>query len=76
MDDSKYEYNDNIYKDEVDLIGSSKQNIIVKGDVNIKGGRWMFEEDQELIRLVKERGVKNWSVISQEMGGRNRIQCL
>ena len=41
-----------------------------------KGGKWSPQEDQNLLVLIEEKGEKNWSQISHQMAGRNRIQCL
>lgn len=40
----------------------------------MKNARWSFNEDQELIRLVKEHG-KNWKVISRNFPNKTESQC-
>ncbi|KAL5578400.1 hypothetical protein UlMin_020099 [Ulmus minor] len=38
-------------------------------------GKWTDEEDRELIKLVKQYGVKKWSQIAEKMIGRVGKQC-
>ncbi|XP_035230357.1 uncharacterized protein LOC118202305, partial [Stegodyphus dumicola] len=45
-------------------------------DPELKIGDWSKEEDQKLIRLVKEIGYGKWSKIANEMPGRTDNMCL
>ena len=38
-------------------------------------GPWTIEEDQTLLRLVKQYGAKNWSHIAKHLPGRIGKQC-
>ncbi|CAL9037206.1 unnamed protein product [Musa banksii] len=38
-------------------------------------GQWTAEEDSQLVRLVKQHGVRKWSYISRNMFGRIGKQC-
>ena len=39
------------------------------------GGGWSSEEDEKIIAMVKEHGLKKWSVIADNLPGCDRDQC-
>ena len=41
------------------------------------GGKWTYEEDENLRRIVSEQGPKNWRLIADALGStRTDVQCL
>jgi hypothetical protein len=44
-------------------------------DPRIDKGNWSFEEEQRLIELVEEHGIKAWTRVAQYMQTRSDVQC-
>ncbi|OHT04890.1 Myb-like DNA-binding domain containing protein [Tritrichomonas foetus] len=44
-------------------------------DPNLKKCRWTYEEERQLLELIKVYGVKAWTQISQKLGNRSDVQC-
>jgi len=64
----------NQFGKDIKEVEDEKENAISQ-KASIERRKWVIEEDEQLIKLVKKYGTKNWRIIASNLSGRLPKQC-